>query len=148
MLLIFKTNVATETKIMAGKPKCWRKISVTDPDPGSSVFLTPGSGMSFFRISYPKLLFLTALSQFLGWNTLILCQLAQICLYLCKNKILYNLVKFMAKKKVGQKEFFSSSFFILVRSGIRDPGWKKFKLRDPGSGINIQDPQHCQENKG
>jgi hypothetical protein len=34
--------------------------------------------------------------------------------------------------------------------GIRDPGWKKFgsrirdgKLSDPGSGINIPDPQHC-----
>jgi hypothetical protein len=33
---------------------------------------------------------------------------------------------------------------------IRDPGWKKFgsgirdgKKSDPGSGINIPDPQHC-----
>ncbi len=35
---------------------------------------------------------------------------------------------------------------------IRDPGWRKFgsgirdgKKSDPGSGINIPDPQHCFE---
>jgi hypothetical protein len=26
---------------------------------------------------------------------------------------------------------------------IRDPGWKYGKKSDPGSGINIPDPQHC-----
>jgi hypothetical protein len=26
---------------------------------------------------------------------------------------------------------------------IRDPGWVKIRIRDPGSGINIPDPQHC-----
>ena len=29
------------------------------------------------------------------------------------------------------------------RSGIRDPGWVKIRIRDPKSGINIPDPQHC-----
>jgi hypothetical protein len=29
------------------------------------------------------------------------------------------------------------------RSGIRDPGWVKIRIRDPESGINIPDPQHC-----
>jgi hypothetical protein len=28
------------------------------------------------------------------------------------------------------------------RSEIRDPGWEKTRIRDPGSGINIPDPQH------
>jgi hypothetical protein len=27
--------------------------SVADPDPGSGAFLTPGSGIGFFRIPYP-----------------------------------------------------------------------------------------------
>jgi len=27
-------------------------------------------------------------------------------------------------------------------SGIPDPGWVKIRIRDPGYGINIQDPQH------
>ncbi len=29
------------------------------------------------------------------------------------------------------------------RSGIRDPGSRMGKNLDPGSGINIPDPQHC-----
>jgi hypothetical protein len=35
--------------------------SVADPDPGFGAFLTPGSGIGFFRISYPgsKPIFLT-----------------------------------------------------------------------------------------
>jgi hypothetical protein len=28
-------------------------------------------------------------------------------------------------------------------SGIRDPGSGMGKNQDPGSGINIPDPQHC-----
>ncbi len=47
--------------------------------------------------------------------------------------------------------FFSPLSFVAVfgsgirdpRSGIRDPGWVKIRIRDPGSGINIPDPQHC-----
>jgi hypothetical protein len=38
---------------------------------------------------------------------------------------------------------------------IRDPGWRRFgtgirdgKKSDPGSGINIPDPQHCIVRKG
>ena len=46
--------------------------------------------------------------------------------------------------------FFSPLSFVAVfgseirdpRSGIRDPGWVKIRIRDPGSGINIPDPQH------
>jgi hypothetical protein len=32
----------------------------------------------------------------------------------------------------------------VIRDGdSSDPGWKKSRIRDPGSGINIPDPQHC-----
>ena len=34
--------------------------SVADPDPGSGAFLTPGSGIGFFRIPDPKPIFLRA----------------------------------------------------------------------------------------
>jgi hypothetical protein len=40
--------------------------------------------------------------------------------------------------------FFSPLSFIAVfGSGIRDPGSGMGKNQDPGSGINIPDPQHC-----
>ncbi len=34
--------------------------SVAEPDPGSGAFLTSGSGIGFFRIPDPKLIFLRA----------------------------------------------------------------------------------------
>jgi hypothetical protein len=53
-------------------------------------------------------------------------------LYLFKNKIIFNFV-FVAKK-VDYKNYFPSSVAV-VGSGIRVPGWKKFRIRDkhPGS---------------
>jgi hypothetical protein len=47
-------------------------------------------------------------------------------------KIISNFLTFVATKKVGNK-FPPPLFFAAVGSGIRDPG----------SGINIPDPQHC-----
>jgi hypothetical protein len=49
--------------------------------------------------------------------------------------------------------FFSPLSFVAVfgsgirdpRSGIRDPGSGMGKNQDPGSGINIPDPQHCEK---
>jgi hypothetical protein len=42
------------------------------------------------------------------------------------------------------KKFFSPlSFLPVFGSGIRDPGSGMGKNQDPGSGINIPDPQHC-----
>jgi hypothetical protein len=52
------------------------------------------------------------------------------------NIILENL---WLKKKVGQQIFSPSSFVIVVGSEIRDRGHKN---QDPGSRINIPDPQH------
>jgi hypothetical protein len=48
--------------------------------------------------------------------------------------------------------FFSPLSFVAVfgsgirdpRSGIRDPGSGMGKNQDPGSGINIPDPPHCE----
>jgi hypothetical protein len=38
------------------------------------------------------------------------------------------------------------SFDAIFGSGIRDPGSGMGKNQDPGSGINIPDPQHCCRN--
>jgi hypothetical protein len=53
-------------------------------------------------------------------------------------------VKFVATKKGMPTNFFSPlSFVAVLGSGIRDPGSGMSKNQDPGSGINIPDPQHC-----
>ncbi len=50
----------------------------------------------------------------------------------------------MATKKCLTKIFFSPlSILPVFGSGIRDPGSGMGKNQDPGSGINIPDPQHC-----
>jgi hypothetical protein len=44
--------------------------------------------------------------------------------------------------------FFSPLSFVAVfGSGVRDPGSGMGKNQDPGSGINIPDPQHCKQLK-
>jgi hypothetical protein len=66
-----------------------------------------------------------------------------------KNKIIYNFVKFVVTKNgMTKKKIFTPLFVKDFGSGIRDPrsenrdpGW--VKNQDPGSGINIPDPQHC-----
>jgi hypothetical protein len=62
---------------------------------GSGEFLTCGSGS---RVQDTKPIFLIG-NIFLDKNTLFLCQLAQIFLYLLKIKIISNLVKLMATKR-------------------------------------------------
>ncbi len=50
--------------------KCFDSVT----DPGSGAFLTPGSGIGFFRIPDLNPIFLRALGQFLGVKcTVILC---------------------------------------------------------------------------
>jgi hypothetical protein len=48
-------------------------------------------------------------------------------------------VKFVATKKVRQQIFFHPSRLML----FLDPGSGMGKNQNPGSGINIPDPQHC-----
>jgi hypothetical protein len=53
-------------------------------------------------------------------------------------------VKFVATKKGMTTNYFSPLSFVAVfGSGILDPGSGMGKKQDPGSGINIPDPQHC-----
>jgi hypothetical protein len=63
-----------------------------------------------------------------------------------KTKIINNFVKFVAAKKGMTTNFFSSLSFVLLfavfGSGIQDQGSGMDKNHDPGSGINIRDPQH------
>ncbi len=62
-------------------------------------------------------------------------------------------MKFVATKKCLKKKFSSPlSFLPVFGSGIRDPGSEirdpgsgMGKNQDPGSGINIPDPQHWSE---
>jgi hypothetical protein len=54
-----------------------------------------------------------------------------------KNKIILHFGKFVATKKCLTKDFFIPLFSICFwirdpRSGIRDPGWVKIRIRDPG----------------
>jgi hypothetical protein len=76
-------------------------------------------------------------------SSIILSKLTQIFfLQHFKNKIIYNFVQFVATKKVWKKK----KFFTPLLSccfWIRDPGSEMDKNQDPGSGINIPDPQHC-----
>jgi hypothetical protein len=72
-----------------------------------------------------------------------------------KNKIFlpiqkYNYLQFYYicgyKKMVEQKMIFSPPLLELLLdpgSEIRDPGTGRDKNQDPGSRINIPDPQHC-----
>jgi hypothetical protein len=53
-------------------------------------------------------------------------------------------VKFVAAKKCLTKFFFHPSLFYL----FLDPGSGMGKNQDPGSGINIPDPQHCKKLAG
>ncbi len=55
-----------------------------------------------------------------------------------KTEIICNFVKFVATLKVMTTNFFSPLSFVAVL----DPGSGMAKNQDPGSGINIPDPQY------
>jgi hypothetical protein len=64
-----------------------------------------------------------------------------------KNKIIFNFDIFVATKKVagGTTNLFSPPLlfpFLDPGCDIRDPRSGMDKNQDPGSGINIPDPQH------
>ncbi len=115
------------------------KTSVADPDPGSGAFLTPGSQNHIFE---------SLMTIFWIKSSIILWKAAQIFFFSNSNtkqfSVLWNL---WLQNKVWQKKFFTPLFCCWFwirdpRSGIRGPGWVKIRIRDPGSGINIPDPQH------
>jgi hypothetical protein len=47
------------------------------------------------------------------------------------------------RKRYDKKFFFTACPFFCCCFWIRDPGSGMGKSQDPGSGINIPDPQHC-----
>ncbi len=124
-------------------------ISVADPDPGSSAFLTPGPGSGIrnrffpdpgFCISDPgsqTYIFESFSDKFLGkkfYNSLKTGP--NFFLQHFKNKIIYNFVTFVATKKGLTTQFFSSLSFVAVfRSGIGDPRSGMGKNQNPGSRI-------------
>jgi hypothetical protein len=56
---------------------------------------------------------------------------------------MFSFAKFVATKNgLTKKNFSPLSFVAVFGSGIRDPGSGMGKNQDPGSGINIPDPQH------
>jgi hypothetical protein len=57
-------------------------------------------------------------------------------LYLFRNKIIYSFMIFVATKLWQDKKFFPPLLVLLL-----DPGSGMDKNQDPGSGINIPDPQ-------
>jgi hypothetical protein len=108
------------------------RIRIRDPVP--FLPLEPGSGP---RITTPY--FLELSDKFLGkkfYNSLKTGP--NLFLQHLKNKIIFNLVKFVATKKGLTTNFFLPSLLLLFLdpgSGIRDPGWIKIRIRDkhPGS---------------
>ncbi len=126
--------------------------SVAYPDPGSGAFLTPGSGVGFFRIPDLGSRISNAGSQthiwelsdnFLGkkfYNSLKIGP--NFFLQHFKTKIIFNLWNLWLHKKVYQQIFFHPSLFLLFLDP-RIPGSGMGKNQNPGSGINIPDPQHC-----
>jgi hypothetical protein len=116
---------------------CFRSwISVADPDPGSGAFLTPGSGIR--NRCFPDLgsrthIFKSLVISFSGkkfYNSLKIGP--NFFLQHSKNKIIFNLVNFMSTKKGMTTNFSPLSFIAVFGSEIRDPGWVKIRIRDPG----------------
>jgi hypothetical protein len=141
---------------MHARTRCALSNSVADPDPGSGAFLTPGSGIrnrfilgsgiGLFRIPNPRIpnsYFWELSDYYCIWvkSSIILFETGpNFFLQQFKNKIILHFVKFVAKKNIWQKKFFTPLFCSCF--WIRDLG-------SGGSGINIPDPQHyCQRFKG
>ncbi len=104
--------------------------------PGTSVadlglFWPPGSGIGFFRIPDHQAIFRRAWWQFLGklyYLSLSMAQLYFLCLY--KNK--FQFCEIFGYKK-GKTFVFPLPFcFLVVGSGIQNPGW--IKIRDTHFG--------------
>jgi hypothetical protein len=56
--------------------------------------------------------------------------LAKKIIFTFQKKIIYNFMIFLAKKIGGPTKISPSS--AVVESEIRDPGWVKIRIRDPG----------------
>ncbi len=119
-------------------------IRIRDPVPFWP--LDPGSKIGFFRI--PDLgsqshIFESLMIIFCIKSSIILWKLAQIFLFSNSNTNNFQFCEIWANKtRYDKKKFSPLSFVSVFGSGIRDPGSGMGKNQDPGSGINIPDPQH------
>ncbi len=114
--LVARHRVLNHTANAAAGASIVLRIRIRDP--GSCAFLTPGSGIrnrsNFFH-------------QHQQWNNLQFCET-------------------YGYKKRHENNFFNLSLLLLFLdpgSEIRDPGSGMGKNQDPGSGMNIPNPQHC-----
>ncbi len=129
-------------------PYFWPVLRFQIRDPGPGAFLTldpdPGSGTGFFRIPdlgsrIPTPYFLELSNKVLGkrfYNSLKTGP--RFFLQHSKNRIIFNFVKFVATKIGSTTKLFTPLLLLL----FLDPGSGMGKNQDPGSGINIPDPQH------
>jgi hypothetical protein len=104
---------------------------ISDPGPGSRIS-DPGPGSQI-----PNPYFCKLSDKFLGkkfYNSFKIDP--NFFLKHFKNKIIYNFVRFVATKKGLKKKSFSPFSLVAVFGSGMD------KNQDPGSGINIPDPQH------
>jgi hypothetical protein len=122
--------------------------SVADPDLGYGIrslfypwtrIRDPGSEIGFFsgsRISdpgYQTHLFESLVTNFWLKNSIFIYLFENWPKQHFKNKIIYNFVKFVAIKKGKTTNCFSPVSFVAVfGSWIRDLGWVKIRIRDPG----------------
>jgi hypothetical protein len=122
---------------------CYEKavLRIRIRDPGSVPFwpLDPGSGI-------PSPYYWGLSDNFLGKNFNNSWKIGpNFFLQHIKNKIILS---FVATKYGLTTKFFSPLSFVAVfGSGIRDPGSGMGKNQDPGSGINIPDPPHCEKER-
>jgi hypothetical protein len=93
-----------------------KKISVTDPDPVSGAFLTPGSGsgIGFCLIPDPQPQFFGATTI----STIIFIHKLKFFLFLFKH--FFYFVKFVVTKKGKITKFFPFSFVVAIGIRIRD----------------------------
>ncbi len=99
------------------------RIWIRDPGPFWPLDPDPGSGIGFFRIPDPRSqthIFESLTTNFWVKSSIILWKL--FFLQHLKNKIIFNFVKFMAKKRYVKKKFSSLSFVAVFGSEIRGPG--------------------------
>ncbi len=101
---------------------------------GIRCLFDPGIRNRFFpdlgsRIPNPN--FWELCDNFLGKKFYNFLKIGQIFFLQLKNEIICNSVKFVFTKKMYDKKFFFTPLFCCC-----------FWIRDPGSGINIPDPQH------
>ena len=145
--LLATENSKTKTRLWAAKDvekfvqKAVLRIRIRDPVPFWP--LDPGSGLGFFRIPDPKTIFLRAYWQFLGKK---FCNSLKIdpnyFLQHFKNKIIFNIVKFVATKKGMTTIFFTPLFCWGFWIRIRDSGSRMGKKSGSEIRDSIPDPQH------